>query len=335
MKIGNCDLDKEVLIVAEIGNNHEGSFSRAEEMICRAAEAGANVVKFQSIVPERLVSSEQRERIAQLRRFKLSYRQFQALKTRADNEQVLFLATPFDLKGVRFLNDLVPAFKIASGDIDFFPLLEAVAHTGKPVLLSTGCATLTEIKEALARITGVWSRLGIEQDIAVLHCVASYPTPPHQANLKCITTLQQLGLTVGYSDHTIGIDAAVAAVALGARIVEKHFTLDKQISSYRDHVLSADPKEFAEMVQRIRRISLMLGDGIKQPQPCECALQPFIRRSLAAARSLRKGHCITLDDLMWVRPQCGLKAGQEHLVIGKRLACDVEMGTLLTSDLTL
>ncbi|MCX8045004.1 MAG: N-acetylneuraminate synthase family protein [Desulfobacterota bacterium] len=333
MKIDRCDLDKEVMVVAEIGNNHEGSFARAEEMICRAADAGADAVKFQTIIPERLVSSEQHERIAQLRRFSLSYRQFEALKAKADKERVLFLSTPFDLESVRFLNELVPAFKIASGDIDFFPLLETVAQTGKPVILSTGCSTLAEVREAHARITQVWRSMGIDQEIALLHSVAGYPTPLHQANLKCIATLHQLGVTVGYSDHTIGTDAAVAAVALGARIVEKHFTLTKQLSSFRDHALSADPEEFTAMVRRIRDVTVMLGDGIKQPQPCELSQQTFMRRSIAAAYSLQKGQPITLHDLTWVRPQRGLKAGQEHLVVGKKLIRDVDAGTVLVPEL--
>jgi len=333
MRIGTCDLTKQVMIVAEIGNNHEGSLQRAQDMIGAAARAGADAVKFQTIVPEKLVSADQHDRIDQLRRLCLSYEAFRTLKETADKEQVVFLSTPFDLESARFLNDLVPAFKIASGDLDFFPLLEAVAETGKPVLLSTGLATYEEISRALARIKRVWDVRGLTQEVAVLHCVARYPTPPEQANLRCISTLHHFGIVVGYSDHTVGIDAVPAAVALGARIVEKHFTLDKKQSAFRDHALSATPDEFAEMVRRVRAVCLMLGDGRREAQPCEVDARTQIRRSIAARHALRKGHHLDQGDLMWVRPQRGLKAGEEQLLLGRKLTRDIPAGTLLTLDL--
>jgi N-acetylneuraminate synthase/N,N'-diacetyllegionaminate synthase len=283
-------------------------------------------------VPERLVSADQKDRIAQLNRFRFTHEQFMQLKDTADRQGVLFLSTPFDLDSARFLESLVPAFKIASGDIDFFPLLQTVALTGKPVMLSSGLATLDEIQRAVTCIRDVWQRECIDQELAVLHCVASYPTPPDEANLRCIETLRQPGVTVGYSDHTLGIEAPVLAVALGARIIEKHFTLDKNYSEFRDHHISADPEEMADLVRRVRTAAAMLGDGKKEPQPCERASLHTIRRSIVAGRPLSRGHCICLDDLSWTRPQKGMKAGQENLIVGKRLTADLAEGDLILPE---
>lgn len=329
MKIGHLNLNQQIMIVAEIGNNHEGNFEVAQEMIARAALAGADAVKFQTIVPERLVSIDQSDRIAQLNRFSFTHEQFMQLKATAYRQGVLFLSTPFDIDSARFLDDLVPAFKIASGDIDFFPLLDAVAITGRPIILSTGLATLDEVQQAVARVRNVWGKQGIAQELAVMHCVASYPTPLGEANLQCIATLQQLGVTVGYSDHTMGIDAVVLAAALGARIIEKHFTIDKNHSDFRDHKLSADPEEMAELVQRVRTAEIMLGDGRKEPQNCERGSLHNIRRSIVARRRLPEGHCIMWDDLNWTRPQNGLRAGQEDCILGKILTREIPPGALI------
>ena len=227
MKIGDFDLARDILVVAEIGNNHEGSYTLAEEMIGLAAQAGAGAVKFQTIVSDKLVSPRQEERIQQLERFRLSYDEFERLSKVAQQENVLFLSTPFDLESARFLEPLVPAFKIASGDNNFFPMIDIIARTGKPIILSTGLMDLTEISKTKDFIEQIWHENDIDQELAILHCVVGYPTTPSDANLLAIRQLQKLGVTVGYSDHTIGIEAAVLSVALGARIVEKHFTIAK------------------------------------------------------------------------------------------------------------
>ncbi len=286
MKIGPHDLDQAVLVIAEVGNNHEGSYARAEEMIGRAKEAGANAVKFQTIVPERLVSAGETARIAQLTRFQFSHAQFEGLAASARREGITFLSTPFDIESVAALDPLVPAFKIASGDNDFFPLIEAVALTGKPILLSTGLADLAGVAASKAFIDSVWRRTGKRGDIALLHCVVSYPTVATDANVSAIRDLATLGCTVGYSDHTIGIEAAILSVALGARVIEKHFTLDKNQSDFHDHKLSADPADLGELVRRVREAEILLGAGRKTVRPCEEAVSARVRRGIAASRDL-------------------------------------------------
>lgn len=320
MKIGKFDLDKRVLIIAEVGNNHEGDFKLAVRLIREAARCGADAVKFQTIVPDRLVSIGQKDRIRQLEKFRLSYGEFEKLSGIAGREGLLFLSTPFDIESARFLRPLVPAFKIASGDNDFFPLIEFIARTGKPIILSTGLADLKQIEHTKRFIENIWRKNRVKQNLAVLHCVTSYPVEANEANLLAIQTLRKsLGVTTGYSDHTAGIDAAALSIALGARIIEKHFTIDKGYSDFRDHRMSADPKEFSELVRRVRQAAIMLGDGKKVPQAGEKNIRGFVRRSIAAKHDLAKGKVIGRGDLIWIRPGEGLRPGQEKAVIGKRL----------------
>jgi N,N'-diacetyllegionaminate synthase len=329
MKIGPHDLDRDVFVIAEIGNNHEGDCALAEELIRLAAAAGANAVKFQTIVPEKLVSSADVDRVRQLKRFQFSHEQFERLALVAERNGVLFLSTPFDLDSARFLERLVPAYKIASGDNNFFPLLETVARTGKPIVLSAGLMELDEVRRSKEFIEGVWRRCGVRGELAVLHCVVSYPTPPEQANLLAVRELATLGVTVGYSDHTLGIDACVLAVVLGARIVEKHFTISKTHSEFRDHQLSADPNELADLVRRVREASRLLGDGRKTPQPNEVANLQRVRRSIVAARDLEPGTILTWNDLAWVRPGGGLPPGCEAELLNRTLTRSVRRGEWL------
>lgn len=332
MRIAGIDLDRHVLVIAEIGNNHEGSFELAQEMIRSAAGTGVDAVKFQTIVPERLVSADQTDRLTQLRKFQFSYEQFDGLKQTADDAGVLFLSTPFDIESAKFLDRLVPAFKIASGDNDFFPLLEAVALTGKPTIVSAGLTEYEQIRKTVDFVKGVWARCGIEQDMAVLHCVVSYPTPPQQAHLAAIGSLKTLGVTVGYSDHTLGIDAAVLSVASGARIIEKHFTIDKSYSNFQDHRLSADPAELRELVQRVREASQMLGQTGKHVAAAERPNLTPVRRSIAAERDLPAGHIIAFEDLSWLRPGDGFRPGEEGRIVGKRLRRAILAGRLVRPD---
>ena len=332
MKIANYDTEKKVFIIAEIGNNHEGSYSLAEEMIGKAAEAGACAVKFQTIVPEKLVSISQKDRIEQLKRFQLTYDEFERLNKVAKHENILFLSTPFDIESVHFLNSIVPAFKIASGDNNFFPLIDVIAQTGKPIIMSTGLMDLPEVKKTIDFILNIWNENAIDQDVAILHCVTSYPTALEEANLSAIKELQSLNVTVGYSDHTIGTEAAVLSVALGARIIEKHFTVDKNYSDFRDHQLSADPNEFSQLVERVEIASKLLGQCRKTVQESEKLVMEKIRRSIVARKDLDENTVLTLDDISWVRPGGGLAPGNEEMVLGKRLKVKVAAGELITLD---
>lgn len=320
MIIGSRDTKKEVLIIAEIGNNHEGSFEAAVKMIKAAAFAGAHAVKFQSIRAESLVSSSNAERFKQLKSFELSRGQYRKLSRIAREEGILFLSTPFDIESVHFLDRIVPAFKIASGDNDFYPLLEEVALTGKPIIMSSGLAGLKQINKVKMFIEKKWKKMGIKQELAILHCVSSYPVPLEEANLSAITTLRrQLNCMVGYSDHTVGIEAAVISAALGARIIEKHFTLDKNYSSFRDHKLSADPKEFAQMVKRIKETLLMLGDGKKMLQKSELNNLNKMRRSMVAQKKLLEGAILEAKDIAWLRVGEGIPPSLADKMLGKRI----------------
>ena len=326
MKIDNFDLNRDVLIVAEIGNNHEGNFDLAQRLIREAAKAGAGAVKFQTIVPERLVSPSDRERVRQLEKFRLTYDQFKQLSQTAKQEGVLFLSTPFDIESVQFLNQLVPAFKIASGDNNFFPMIEVIARTGKPIILSSGMTDLDQIKKTKEFIEKIWNQKGIQQELALLHCVVSYPTAPHEANLSAIKELSKLKVTVGYSDHTAGIEAAVLSVGLGARIIEKHFTLDHNYSDFHDHKISADPEEFKELVKRVRFALELLGDGVKRLQESERKIMEKVRRSIVTSRPLDKGAIIHLEDLSWLRPAVGLPPGEEEKIVGRKLKRKLTVG---------
>lgn len=335
MQIANHSTDDKVFIIAEVGNNHEGDFALAKKLIALAAEAGADAVKFQTIRPEELVSSANPERIAQLKRFEFSDAQFVELARVASEQSIHFMSTPFSLDAVTMLTPLVPAFKIASGDNNFYPLLECIAATGKPIIMSAGMAELDQIILSSARIRQVWSQMGVQQNVAILHCLTAYPTPAEEVNLRTIEFLEHyFPRSVGYSDHCLGIEAAVAAVAVGARIVEKHFTIDKNYSSFRDHQLSADPVEFAEMAQRIRAVDIMLGSASKAIAKSELSNLTAARRSIAAKHALPQGTTISMKDLSWVRPATGLLPGMESLVLGRQVIRNIAAGEhILNEDL--
>lgn len=332
MKIGPIDLDREILVVAEIGNNHEGDLVLAEDLIGLAARAGAQAVKFQTIVPERLVAPDQTQRLAQLRRFRLDAEAHHRLAAVAAREGVMFMSTPFAIEAVAMLDPLVPAFKIASGDNDFVPLLEAVGATAKPVILSTGMTGLGGAAAAQAALERVWRARGIDPGLVLLHCASVYPAAPADANIRAIAALAALGRPVGYSDHTLGIDAALAAVALGARVIEKHFTRSKTHSDFRDHALSAEPAELRELVVRARTIAACLGDGVKRPVAGEAATAAAARRSICAARALPAGHVLRIEDLDWLRPAGGLSPGNEAVLLGRALKADVAAGARLIAE---
>jgi len=331
MKIGSFDTSRKVFVIAEIGNNHEGSLAEAKKLVQAAAEAGADAVKFQTIVPERLVSADQQDRLQQLKRYALSYPQFQELHNEAVRAGVLFFSTPFDLKSVEFLKDFVPAFKIASGDSNFLELLQAIAATGKPVMISTGLSDEVE-KIGLREIFhSAWRSAGLPNPgLALLHCVTEYPTPDERAGLQFLKVLAAMeDITPGYSDHTLGIEAAVLAVGLGARIVEKHFTLDKTKKTFRDHALSADPVDFQALVQRIRRAEAFLTPIHREGPP---AIMPAARRSAAAGINLKAGHILEARDIVWLRPGTGFIPGSEARLVGRVLARPVARGILFSPE---
>jgi sialic acid synthase SpsE len=332
MLIGTHDVNEKVFVIAEIGANHEGSLDEAKRLIEAAARCGVDAVKFQTYRADKIVAVSETQRRAHFRRLELTDTEFQTLAQVALEHGVMFLSTPFDIESVDLLDPLMPAFKIASGDLTATPLVAHIATKGKPVIMSTGMAGLEEIFDAVGVIEDA-SPLGTEVPLVLLHCVSAYPTPDAHANLNAIPYLRdRTGRPVGYSDHTLGIEACLAAVALGARVIEKHFTFDKNRATMRDHQLSADPTDLAQMVRGIRRIEAMLGESAKGPYEVEVQNRTSMRRSLAARTAIRKGELITPSMLTVLRPGTGLSPSMMQRVIGQRAMRDVDPGEVLTQD---
>ena len=333
MKIGSLDIHERVLVIAEIGANHEGNLDEAKRLIEAAAKAGADAVKFQTYRAEKIVASSETQRRTHFRRLELTDEAFQTLAQVALEYGVMFLSTPFDVESVDLLDPLMPAFKIASGDLTAAPLVAHIASKGKPIILSTGMAELAEIAEAIGVIEES-SPLGAESPVVLLHCVSSYPTPDAEAQLNAIPYLRdRTGRLIGYSDHTLGIEACLAAVALGARVIEKHFTFDKGRTTMRDHQLSADPADLVQLVKGVRRIEAMLGECAKGLRGVESANRVSMRRSLAARVGIPGGTVITASMLTVLRPGTGLSPALLTQITGCRAAQDIRPGELLTPEM--
>ncbi|MBU2578326.1 N-acetylneuraminate synthase [Patescibacteria group bacterium] len=315
-----------VFIIAEAGVNHSGNIKTAQKLIDAAVEAGADAIKFQTFTAEDLViksakTAEYQKRntdgcryqLSMLKKLELSPEDFIRLKKYCDRKNILFLSTPHTERAFNFLDPLVPVHKISSGDLINIPFLKMVAKTYKPILLSTGMATLAEVKSAVDTIIAAGNK-----KIVILHCTSNYPCPPEEVNLKAMETLRKVfGLSVGYSDHTIGIYVPVMAVAMGATVIEKHFTLDKKLKG-PDHKASLDPKEFKEMVRIIRCAEKAFGTGIKKPTIGEKKIKNIVRKSIVANINIPKGTIITRDMLTFKRPGYGLAPSLISNVIGKR-----------------
>lgn len=323
-------LHRGTLIVAEIGNNHEGDMAVALRMIDAAADCGVDAVKFQTFKTEEFISPTTPERFARLKGFELPDAAFATLAEAARARGLLFISTPLDLSSADLLAGLVDYFKVASSDLTFYPLLRRLAVHRKPIILSTGISDIALIQRAVAIVTESWQQVGHPGELALLHCVTSYPTPLEQVNLRALYSLKaHFDYPVGYSDHTLGIQAALLSVGVGARIVEKHFTLDKQYSDFRDHQLSADPPEMRQLVQAIRQADILLGEAHKAIQAAERPLITAVRRSIAAKTSLPAGHILSQADLVWLRPGEGLPPGNEDQLVGRRLKQSVAAGQTL------
>jgi N,N'-diacetyllegionaminate synthase len=329
MRIGAHDTAQKVLVVAEIGNNHEGNFENAQRLVRAAAGCGVDAVKFQTFRTKWFTSGADPVRFERLRRFELTFDEFAALERLARELRLLFVSTPLDLESANFLEPLVDAFKIASGDNDFWPLIDRVCRSPKPLIVSTGMASL----EQLERTRDFVFARKAQNDVAFLHCVSAYPAPPEQVNLAVIPLLRdRLRCTIGYSDHAMGADASLASVALGARIIEKHFTLDKRFSDFRDHQLSADPDEMSYIVKHVRAVEVLLGRAEKRLQPAEEPVVVAARRSITAAADLPKGHKLVAENLTWLRPRNGLPPGEEGQLVGRTLKRALAFGEPIRLD---
>jgi len=324
-----------VLVVAEIGINHDGSLDKALDLIDAAAACGADAVKFQTFRADRLmVPSDIRfsqqlaggeSAFAMFRRLELSWEQHAALKEHADRKGILFLSTPFDEESADFLDRLgVPAFKIASADLTHLPLLRHVARKGRPVLLSTGMSYLHEVEEAVCTLQSCGA-----PDIVLLHCISSYPAPPEALNLRAIQTLhQRFHLPVGFSDHSEGIFFSLLAAALGARILEKHFTLDKNAAG-PDHKASIDPRELRALVSTLATVDASLGTGSKQPAASEQEGRALGRRSIVAAVDIAAHATIQPWMLDCKRPGGGIDPREIDRVTGMLALRPIEKNAML------
>ncbi|RDI47721.1 N-acetylneuraminate synthase [Falsibacillus pallidus] len=315
-------------IIAEAGVNHNGSIEMAEKLIKAAYDAGADAVKFQTFKSELLVSKSARKADYQLtnesdgenqfdmlKGLELTYEEFHHLQRVCNSIGIEFLSTPFDLESAQFLNKLgLHAFKIGSGDLTNLPLLTEIGAFQKPVLLSTGMSNLAEIEEAIHSIN--------HPAIALFHCTSSYPAPHDELNLLSIQSMKHaFQKIVGYSDHTSGIEAAVSSVSIGAKIIEKHITLD-QLLPGPDHKASLSPEQFAEYTAAIRRTEKMLGDGKKRCMPSEENTRTTARKSIIASLPLSSGDILSPDTLSIKRPGSGIPPKYLPLVIGRKINKD-------------
>ncbi len=317
---------KKTFIIAEAGVNHNGSFELAKQLVDKAAWAGADCIKFQTFNSKNLVSKNAQKaeyqkkttdssesQLDMLKKLELSKEQFVELRDYCNQKGIMFLSTPFDLESIDFLASIgVKTWKIPSGEITNYPFLRAIGKRKESVIMSTGMCTLVEVRNAIS----VLREFGTD-DITLLHCTTEYPAPYDSVNLKAMLTLQkEFGYRVGYSDHTNGIEIPVAAVAMGACVIEKHFTLDKNMEG-PDHKASLEPEGLKQMVGSIRNVEVALGDGVKQPSEAEKKNIAIARKSIVAACDIKKGEKFTENNLTAKRPGNGISPMRWNEVVGK------------------
>jgi len=335
-----------VFVIAEAGVNHNGSLEMALRLVDAARDAGADAVKFQTfraedvVTPNAATADYQRSNTGEtsqfdmIKKLELDEAQHALVARHCRNEGIEFFSTPFSEDAVAMLVRLaVQRIKLPSGEITNKPLLECAAETGLPLLMSSGMATMEEVQTAVGWIAARWKARKLPppgaSNLMLMHCTSAYPAPAQALNLAAIPTMAQAtGLPIGYSDHSEGVEAAMAAVALGASAIEKHLTLDKTLPG-PDHRASADPDEFAAMVKGIRVVEQMRGDGIKRPQPIEQNTRDVARRSLVVVRDLPRGHVLAGADLALRRPGTGIQPHEWDRVVGRRLAADLPAHTTL------
>ena len=326
-----------VLIIAEAGVNHNGNVAIAKKMIDAAKECGADIVKFQTFNPQKLASKSakmaeyQKENIGteesqekMLSRLMLRKEDYVELANYSHAVGIQFLSTPFEIESIIFLNDLQNTWKIPSGEITNYPYLVEIAKTGKQVILSTGMSTLDEVDAAIEVLRNNGSG-----EITLLHCTTNYPTMMKDVNLKAMITLKEhCGCKVGYSDHTRGISVPIAAVALGAEVIEKHFTLDRNMEG-PDHKASLEPSELKAMIEEIRNIEEAIGNGIKTPSESEKANIAIVRKSMIAAKYIKAGELFTEENVTTKRPGSGISPMRWNEVIGTKAIRDFQEDELI------
>lgn len=331
-------MSKKVFIIAEAGVNHNGSLEIAKKLVDAAKKAGADAVKFQTFQAEKVMSryaqkadyqmtntGTDESQLEMVKKLELPYEAFAELNKYCDKQGILFLSTPFDLDSIDFLESLaLKIIKIPSGEITNLPYLIKIGKLKRKIILSTGMATMDEISDAVR----VLKENGTE-DISILHCNTEYPTPYCDVNLKAMETIKkELCLEVGYSDHSLGIEVSVAAVAMGAVIIEKHFTLDKTMEG-PDHIASLEPTELEAMVKAIRHIEEALGSSDKKPSDSEAKNMVIARKSIIAKSNIKKGEVLTEANLTVKRPGNGINPMKWFEVLGKKAIRDFKEDELI------
>lgn len=333
MELFGKDLDTDLVVVAEIGVNHEGDVEAASKLVKLASQAGADAVKFQSYTPSKYASASDPARLERVSGFSLSEEDHIRLAKEADALGTPMFSTPLSEDIVPFLAAHFPAIKIASGDLTFEPVIRAAAATGKPVILSTGLGTVDEIDQAVAWFRDEIGQENIRDRLLVLQCVSAYPTPIEDANVRAAVFLaERYGTHIGYSNHVIGTDACLAAVALGASIIEVHFTDNKYDREFRDHEISFDPDDFATFVAQASRLRQSLGDFGKTVVPSEVGNKNAVRKGIVAAADISDGTVLTREMLMFARPATEIPATEIDMVIGKTLRKSISRGELIPRD---
>lgn len=319
--------NNKIFIIAEAGVNHNGSFELAKRLVDKAVWAGADCIKFQTFNSKSLVSKNAKKaeyqkkttdsnenQLEMLKKLELSKEKFIELRDFCNQKGIIFLSTPFDLKSISFLSSIgVDTWKVPSGEITNYPFLKMIGQRKEKVIMSTGMSTIEEVRYAV----GVLKKFGTT-DITLLHCTTEYPAPYDSVNLKAMQSLQkEFGFKVGYSDHTSGIEIPVAAVAMGATVIEKHFTLDKNMEG-PDHKASLEPEELRQMVLSIRNVEVALGNGIKQPSEAEKKNIAITRKSIVAACDIKRGDVFTEQNLTTKRPGNGISPMRWEEIMGTK-----------------
>lgn len=327
-----------VLVIAEVGVNHNGSLKLAKNMVLEAKRAGADYVKFQTFVPEKLVSKNavkaeyqkettgaEESQLQMLQKLSLTEENFVELQRYCNEVGIGFISTPFDLESLNFLETLdLDFWKIPSGEVTNLPYLEAIAHTGRKVIMSTGMCEMEEIKAALS----VLEENGTKE-IVLLHCNTQYPTPFCDVNLSAMKQIaDETGKPIGYSDHTVGIEVPIAAVAMGATVIEKHFTLDKNMEG-PDHRASLEPQELKAMVDAIRNIEKCIGNGIKRRTESERKNCEVARKSIVVKIPIKKGETFTSENVTVKRPGTGISPMKWYELMGKKAVRDYEVDEII------
>jgi N-acetylneuraminate synthase len=328
-------------IVAEAGVNHNGDLSLARQLVDVAAASGADAVKFQTFRAEKVVAAgapkaayqlettgAEEDQLEMIRRLELPFEAFRELNAYCQAKKIIFLSTPFDEESVDFLDEIVPAFKVPSGEITNLPFLSHIARKGKPMIVSTGMANLVEVELAMRTIEQAGN-----SKIVLLHCTSNYPANSSDVNLRAMHTMAEaFNVPVGYSDHTLGIEVSLAAVALGACVIEKHFTVDRTLPG-PDQRASLEPQELENLVRGVRVIEAALGHGRKEPAATEANTAAVARRSLVARRDIVSGTVLSEEDLAIMRPGTGLPPGSLSELVGRTAQVNIPAGTLLSWEM--